>query len=192
MIPDPQALPQPKNADQTGLQAELVVLVDDAGNPTGTYPKISVHTATTPLHLAFSCHVMNAAGEVLVTRRALTKATWPGVWTNSFCGHPAPGETPAEALSRRAFQELGMTVTAVSEILPDFRYRAVDASGVVENEICPVFTALAVGEPAPATAEVAEWAWIAPDALRAAVEAAPFAWSPWLGWQLEAWPAPSH
>jgi isopentenyl-diphosphate Delta-isomerase len=185
---DPQALPQPKTADEAALRAELVVLVDPAGNPIGSAPKATVHTASTPLHLAFSCHVTNAAGEILVTRRALTKATWPGVWTNSFCGHPAPGETPAAALERRAFQELGMTVTAVTEILPDFRYQAVDASGVVENEICPVFTALGVGEPAPAAAEVAEWAWITPEALRAAVEAAPFAWSPWLGWQLEAWP----
>nr|WP_233579936.1 isopentenyl-diphosphate Delta-isomerase [Frondihabitans sp. PhB188] len=168
---------------------ELVVLVDEAGNSVGTYPKSLVHTTETPLHLAFSCHVTNPeTGDILVTRRALTKATWPGVWTNSFCGHPAPGETPAEAVRRRASQELGMEVAEVEAILPDFRYRAVDASGVVEHEICPVFTAVAVGVPAPSPDEVAEWAWISPADLQASVEAAPFAWSPWLGWQLEQWP----
>ncbi|GAA4678612.1 isopentenyl-diphosphate Delta-isomerase [Frondihabitans cladoniiphilus] len=171
-----------------GVDDEFVVLVDDDGSPVGTSLKATVHTASTPLHLAFSCHVVNDDGEVLVTRRALTKATWPGVWTNSFCGHPAPGETPLEAVGRRAFQELGMEVRDVRSILPDFRYRATDASGIVENEICPVFTATAVGSPSPSALEVAEWAWISPDDLRASVAAAPFAWSPWLGWQLEAWP----
>lgn len=188
MNPESQALPQPDTALGAGTESEVVVLVDESGAPLGTAPKATVHTATTPLHLAFSCHVANERGEILVTRRALSKATWPGVWTNSFCGHPAPGETPAEAVSRRAFQELGMGVTDVTPILPDFRYRAVDASGIVENEICPVFVATAVGEPDPSPLEVAEWAWISPEALRASVAAAPFAWSPWLGWQLEAWP----
>ncbi|MBF4577115.1 isopentenyl-diphosphate Delta-isomerase [Frondihabitans sp. VKM Ac-2883] len=189
MNPEPQALPQQSTAADTVLHDELVVLLDEGGNPSGVYPKRDVHTTETPLHLAFSCHVANDAGDILVTRRALTKATWPGVWTNSFCGHPAPGETPAEAVQRRAFQELGMEVAEITPILPDFRYRAVDASGVVENEICPVFTAVAVGSPQPSPDEVAEWAWVSPADLRASVAGAPFAWSPWLGWQLEAWPS---
>ncbi|BDZ48242.1 isopentenyl-diphosphate Delta-isomerase [Frondihabitans sucicola] len=189
MKSEPQALPQQETAPSRDVHDELVVLVDEAGNSIGTYPKARVHTKETPLHLAFSCHVTHPeTGDILVTRRALAKATWPGVWTNSFCGHPAPGETPREAVARRAFQELGMQVAEVTSILPDFRYRAVDASGIVENEICPVFTAVAVGEPHPSRDEVAEWVWIAPAELRAAVAAAPFAWSPWLGWQLAAWP----
>ena len=87
---------------------ELVVLVDDSGAPIGSAPKLSVHTTDTPLHFAFSCHVTNADGAVLITRRALSKKTWPGVWTNSFCGHPAPDEAIEAAIHRRALQELGM------------------------------------------------------------------------------------
>lgn len=168
---------------------ERVVLLDEYGAPVGTAPKATVHSAETPLHLAFSCHVFNESGRVLVTRRALGKATWPGVWTNSFCGHPAPGEGFEEAIVRRAAHELGLVVREVRSALPDFRYRAVDASGIVENEICPVFTALTEGDPAPSADEVAEWAWVDPDDLRAAVTATPFAYSPWLGWQLAAWPS---
>lgn len=171
-------------------QSELVVLVDDDGTPIGTALKAEVHSAETPLHLAFSCHVFDEHGRVLLTRRALDKRTWPGVWTNSFCGHPAPGEDMAEAIIRRAERELGLQLRDVRSALPDFRYRAVDASGVVEHEICPVFTATAVGDPQPASDEVAEWAWLEPEALRAAVAATPFAFSPWLGWQLEAWQGP--
>ena len=164
---------------------ELVVLVDDHGTPVGSAEKGVVHTAETPLHLAFSCHVYNAEGLVLVTRRALSKLTWPGVWTNSFCGHPAPGETMADAIARRARFELGIAVEALEVVLPDFRYRAVDASGIVENEICPVYRAVTTDAVSPNPDEVSEFAWLAPAALRGAVESAPFAFSPWLGWQLE-------
>ncbi len=163
---------------------ELVVLLDESGTHIGSTPKATVHTAETPLHLAFSCHVFNDGGQILVTRRALNKKTWPGVWTNSFCGHPTPGEDSVDALHRRAARELGMTVTDVRVAIPEFRYRAVDASGVVENEICPVYVARASSEPNPAADEVAEFYWADTLELLAAVTATPWAFSPWLTLQL--------
>jgi isopentenyl-diphosphate delta-isomerase len=166
-------------------ETELVVLVDDAGNVVGSAPKATVHTTDTRLHLAFSCHVTNSAGEVLITRRALSKKTWPGVWTNSFCGHPGPSESMDDAIRRRAKRELGLEIRDIRVALPDFRYRAVDASGIVENEICPVYAATAVDDPNPASDEVCEWRWVHPENLRAAIEGAPFAFSPWLVWQHE-------
>src|SRR5262245_7381963 len=115
-----------------------VVLLDDEGRPAGTAPKASIHGLDTPLHLAFSCHVFNRQGQVLLTRRALGKATWPGVWTNSFCGHPRPAEPVLDAVRRRADFELGIRVEITELALPLFRYRAIDAKGTVENEVCPV------------------------------------------------------
>ena len=164
---------------------EQVVLLDNNGNAVGSADKATVHSATTPLHLAFSCHVFDAEGRVLVTRRALTKATWAGVWTNSFCGHPAPGEALEDAVARRASVELGITVRDLRLVLPDFRYRAVDASGIVENEICPVFRAVTTDAVAANPAEVSEWEWVDPASLTTAASAAPYAFSPWLVWQLE-------
>ncbi len=164
---------------------EQVVLLDNDGNAVGSADKATVHSATTPLHLAFSCHVFDAEGRVLVTRRALTKATWAGVWTNSFCGHPAPGEALEDAVARRASVELGITVRDLRLVLPDFRYRAVDASGIVENEICPVFRAVTTDAVAANPAEVSEWEWVDPASLTTAASAAPYAFSPWLVWQLE-------
>lgn len=163
---------------------EQVVLLDEAGTPIGQAPKESVHTEHTPLHLAFSCYLFNETGELLVTRRALSKLTWPGVWTNSFCGHPSPDESPEAAIHRRAKQELGADIVSIEPALPDFRYRAVDSSGVVENEICPVFTARLSGDLEPEPAEVADWAWVPIEYLSDAVTAAPFAFSPWLAMQL--------
>jgi isopentenyl-diphosphate delta-isomerase len=165
-------------------QSELVVLLDEDGTPIGSVEKATVHSQTTPLHLAFSCHVFNEAGQVLVTRRALSKATWPGVWSNSFCGHPAPDESMVDAIARRAERELGVTVERIESLLPDFRYRAVDASGIVENEICPVFRAFTSDDPNPRDDEIEEFAWVNPAEFRDAVAATPFAFSPWVGWQL--------
>jgi len=161
-------------------ETENVVLLDEVGNEIGIAPKASVHGADTALHLAFSCHVMNAAGQVLVTRRAIDKKTWPGVWTNSFCGHPAPAETLTDAVHRRAAFEVGLRVRDLELALPHFRYRAVDASGIVENEICPVYVALTDDEPRPNPSEVAEYRWVDPLDLAASLEATPWAFSPWL------------
>ncbi len=159
---------------------DLVVLLDDAGQPIGTAPRATVHSTDTPLHLAFSCHLRDAEGRTLVTRRALSKRTWPGVWTNSFCGHPRPGETFEDAVRRHARHELGLEVTDLAPLLPDFRYRAVDAAGIVENEVCPVFTAVAVGEPVPNPDEVAELRWADVGDVLSVVERAPWALSPWI------------
>lgn len=172
---------------EPGVDTELVVLLDEDSRPIGTADKATVHTVDTPLHLAFSCHVFAPDGRMLITRRALSKRTWPGVWTNSFCGHPGPGEAVEDAVRRRAERELGLRLDTLESVLPDFRYRAVDASGVVEFEVCPVFRATASADPRPAADEVVEWTWVDPSALRAAVTATPFAFSPWLVLQLEAW-----
>lgn len=159
---------------------DWVVLVDDDGNEVGTAPKSSVHDTDTKLHLAFSCHVIDSAGRTLVTRRALTKKTWPGVWTNSFCGHPRPGEPIIEAVHRHARHELGLELDSVRLELPTFRYRAVDAGGIVENEVCPVYVATVSAPPLPDPDEVAEAVWVAPAALATSVRATPWAFSPWL------------
>ena len=138
---------------------EQVVLVGEDGHALGTAPKATVHGADTPLHLGFSCYVFDADDNVLLTRRALDKRTFPGVWTNSFCGHPAPGEPLAHAVRRRARDELGLEVGAVRLVLPHFRYRA-EMAGVVELELCPV-VAVRVTRPVLRSdpSEVDDWAW---------------------------------
>ncbi len=159
---------------------EYVVLLDDEGHHIGTAPKYSVHGTDTALHLAFSCYVFNSEGNVLVTRRALTKKAWPGVWTNSFCGHPLPDEPHAQAIDRRAEFELGLHIDDIAVALPNFRYRATDSSGIVENEICPVYTATANTDPLPNPDEVSEFRWTKPADLRSALTSAPWAFSPWM------------
>lgn len=159
---------------------ELVALVDAAGTPTGSMSKADVHSSETPLHLAFSCHVVDDAGRLLVSRRALAKKTWPGVWTNSFCGHPAPGEDIVDAVTRRAMFELGLSLRDIVVALPDFQYSATDRSGITENEVCPVFLARADSAVTPNPSETLDMAWTTPGKLGVALETAPWAFSPWL------------
>jgi isopentenyl-diphosphate delta-isomerase len=162
--------------------ADDVVLLDDRRRPIGAMDRIAVHGGNTPLHLAFSLYLRNDDGDVLLTRRAAAKATWPGVWTNSCCGHPRPGEPIEDAVRRRLFEELGVGVDDLRCVLPDFAYRARDAGGIWENEVCPVFVGTIVHPDPPLQpnpGEVMDWAWARWVDVRAAVPATPFAFSPW-------------
>ena len=158
---------------------ERVVLLDEQGNDIGSAPKADVHDTSTPLHLAFSCYVFGRDETLLLTRRALDKATFPGTWTNTVCGHPGPGEDLAAAVVRRARQELGMNLEHVRLVLPRFRYRAVMANGVVENEMCPVFTAVSDDPARPDPTEVDSvrrqpWAEVVADVLTGRAELSPW------------------
>ena len=143
------------------MEKEQIVLVDDSGKQIGTAPKLASHHADTPLHLAFSCYIFNDQGDFLVTQRAFSKKVWPGVWTNSVCGHPAPGETFEAAITRRAMGELGMKVKDIQKILPDYRYKTPPYNGIIENEICPVFAARAASAVSPNPKEVESYRWTA-------------------------------
>ena len=171
----------------TGAE-EQVVLLDQVGHAIGVAPKATVHTSDTPLHLAFSCYVFDRRGAVLLTRRASHKPTWPGVWTNSFCGHPAPGESLVDAVSRRAVQELGVTLDDARLLLPGFRYRAVMANGVVENEMCPVFAALTDDAARPDPEEVDGFEWVDWSQFRSSVLDGTRDVSPWCVEQVRALP----
>jgi isopentenyl-diphosphate Delta-isomerase len=166
--------------------SERVVLVDDRGRATGWAPKADVHDEHTPLHLAFSCYVFGPDDQLLLTRRAQSKATWPGVWTNSCCGHPSPGEDLFAAVHRRAQQELGLDLLDVAVVLPTFRYRATMGNGVVENELCPVLRARAENTLRPDLSEVQQTQWVSWDEFSREVCTGARAVSPWCTLQVRA------
>lgn len=159
-----------------GVREEWVVLVDAADRELGRARKDEVHHGATPLHRAFSLFLFDDAGRTLLQRRAAGKRTWPGIWSNACCGHPAPGEATADAVARRCREELGIEVRELTVVLPGFRYRA-ELDGVVENELCPVFAARWDGSPlAPDAAEVAATRWLDWQAFLAEL---PGVYTPW-------------
>lgn len=144
------------------MAQELIVFVNEDGTPTGeTGPKLQSHTADTRLHLAFSCYVFDDRGELLVTKRAHTKKVWPGVWTNSVCGHPAPGEKIEDAIKRRLYFELGMTANDIKVVLPSYTYKTPPYNGIIEHEFCPVYIARTTSKPKPNPEEVEQYTWMA-------------------------------
>lgn len=176
---------------------EHVVLLDSIGRPRGVLPKALAHTHDTPLHLAFSCHVVRGDGSLLLSRRAATKRTWPGVWSNGCCGHPQSGETLRDAVTRRLGQELGLRADRLDVALPDFAYRAEMPDGTIEHELCPVVIAHVDGVPDLDPAEVDDVAWIGWRELVDRAERLPGSLSPWsvlqvaelhaTGWSPEQW-----
>ncbi|MEK7077270.1 MAG: isopentenyl-diphosphate Delta-isomerase, partial [Patescibacteria group bacterium] len=72
------------------MNTEEVVLIDEENKALGTMPKRNVHRKETLLHRGFSCFLFKN-GKLLLQQRSKTKKTWPLIWSNSVCGHPAPG-----------------------------------------------------------------------------------------------------
>lgn len=157
---------------------ELIVLVDEHNNPLGTADKETVHTTNTPLHRAFSLFVFNSKKQLLLTRRAETKKTFPGVWTNTVCGHLAPDEIPVDAAKRRLKEELGIEGVEVKEVAP-YRYRFADKNGIVENEICPILVGQFDGDPTPHPSEVDDWKWMDWQEFLQEINTNPDPYSPW-------------
>lgn len=155
------------NRKKVADSEELVVLVDEKDRELGVMSKSQVHGKDTPLHRAFSVFIFRSShttkerqvmNEVLVQQRAFAKKTWPGVWSNSCCGHPMPHEGYEEAIRRRVKYELGCELRHLKKV-SDYRYRF-ERDGVVENEVCPVYTAELEGEIQRNSDEVEEVRWV--------------------------------
>ena len=141
--------------------AENIYYVDEYDQPTGeTEEKLAAHNHNTKLHAAFSCYIFNTEGELLVTQRARSKKVWPGVWSNSFCGHPLPNESREQAIKRRGLDELGGDVTDMQLIVSRYIYETPPYNGVIEKEFCPIYFARMSSEMTANSEEIENYSWI--------------------------------
>lgn len=155
-----------------------VVLVDKFNKIIGTAPKVYIHTKNTPLHRAFSIFVFNNKQELLLQQRSLDKITWPGIWTNSVCGHQLIDKPIIQTIQDRVFYELGIKIERVECVLPKYSY-CFEKDGIVENEVCPVFVAYTKDKPRFNTKEVESVKWIKWDKWIDEVRKKPNFYSPW-------------
>jgi isopentenyl-diphosphate Delta-isomerase len=138
----------------------MLELVDEDGKTIGTAEKLSAHTAPGRLHRAFSVFLFDDSGRLLLQRRALGKYHSPGVWSNTCCGHPYPGEKPFAAAARRVSEELGVAPFSMREA-GSVRYNHPDPdSGLVEQEYNHLFTGLVRDSLHPDPEEIAEVAFV--------------------------------
>ncbi|GHG17585.1 isopentenyl-diphosphate Delta-isomerase [Streptomyces zaomyceticus] len=162
----------------SGAPAPIMLeLVDEDGTTIGTAEKLAAHQAPGLLHRAFSVFLFDESGRLLLQRRALGKYHSPGVWSNTCCGHPYPGEAPFAAAARRTFEELGVSPTLLAEA-GTVRYNHPDpASGLVEQEFNHLFVGLVQAEPRPDPEEIEDTAFVTAAELAERHAAAPFsAW----------------
>ena len=155
---------------------ERVVLVDRNDFPMGTARKLEVHR-TGALHRAFSVFVMNSNGEMLLQQRALGKYHTGGLWSNTSCGHPRPGEPVDAAAARRLEEEMGFSCTL--EHRYGFVYRADLGNDLGEHEYDHVFTGTFDGLPAPDEAEVRAWRWERPQKILEDMDLRGHLYTPW-------------
>ena len=134
--------------------AEEVILVNEQDEQTGTIEKMEAHRKAL-LHRAFSIFIFNVKGEMLLQQRALGKYHSPGLWTNTCCSHPRPGEGLEVAAGRRLKEEMGID-TSLKKIF-DFIYRTEFDNGLTEFEFDHVYTGIYDGSLNPDKQEVNDY-----------------------------------
>jgi isopentenyl-diphosphate delta-isomerase len=145
----------------------IVELVDLAGNTVGRSGKAAAHKAPGQLHRTFSVFLLDGSGRVLIQRRSVTKYHSGGLWSNTCCGHPQPGEQPADAAARRIADELGLQVEPRDLVaVGTVTYRIADpVSGLSEHEYDHLFVGRTAGKVAPNPNEVAEVVYLSLEEL---------------------------
>ncbi|WP_230939415.1 isopentenyl-diphosphate Delta-isomerase [Burkholderia diffusa] len=179
----------PDNAADTGSHPlrdiekdDQLILVDVDDNPVGVSGKMRAHRDGL-LHRAFSIFVFNAAGNLLLQRRATGKYHSGGLWTNTCCGHPRPGETLAHATRRRLDEEMGF-VCELRQV-DTLQYRASLANGLVEHEWVHIHAGRFDGPVMPDPAEAEDWRWIEMPALLRWLDREPRAFTVWFRHMVE-------
>lgn len=135
---------------------EQVILVDTADRPVGQMEKMQAHREGR-LHRAFSVFLFNDHDQVLLQRRALEKYHSGGLWSNTCCSHPRPGEDTQVAAERRLFEEMGITCRVFPAF--SFIYEVALDQGLTEHEYDHVFTGQFSGTPEVNPEEVVDWAY---------------------------------
>src|SRR5262245_29204582 len=165
---------------------EDIVLVDHEDREIGVAEKLETHRRG-DLHRAFSVMIWDSKGRLLLQRRQIEKYHSGGLWTNSCCGHPRPGERTADAALRRLGEEMGISC-ALSPI-GTFTYRAELGHGLIEHELVHLFRGIYEGAISPNPEECDGYNWAAPDTVRRQIALAPECFSAWFRKYIEAgWP----
>ncbi|MFW0715380.1 isopentenyl-diphosphate Delta-isomerase [Pedobacter sp. N23S346] len=156
---------------------EQVILVDVNDSPIGQMGKLEAHQKG-ELHRAFSIFIFNTKGELLLQQRALDKYHSGGLWTNTCCSHPRPGEDNLAAANRRLMEEMGMKADLTGVF--NFTYRAEFESGLIEHEYDHVFFGKSDLLPIINKEEVERYKYMNLNTLKQELLIHPSQYTPWL------------
>ncbi len=139
------------------MEYDWVILVDEHDHETGVMEKQEAHVKAL-LHRAFSILIFNNKGELLLQQRAANKYHSAGLWTNTCCSHPRPGETTEQSAHRRLQEEMGFDCELILQ--KKFIYKTTFSNGLSEHELDYVFTGIYNDTPSFNKAEVENIKWI--------------------------------
>lgn len=159
------------------MTGDELILVDALDGEPGAGERLQVH-GTGALHRAFSVFIFDRRGRLLMGKRAAGKYQSAGLWSNTACGQPRPGEATAKAARRRLREEMGLDCVLRKAF--EFRYRAELEGSLVEHKYDHVFIGTHAGDPAPDPSEVEDWRWVGMNELRRALREEPQHYSYWL------------
>ena len=159
------------------MQIEQVILVDEQDQPVGACEKMAAHEQGL-LHRAFSIFIFNSRGRLLLQQRSKGKYHSGGLWTNTCCSHPRPGETTEYAAYRRLQEEMGFQTELFHAFT--FTYRAALDKELVEHEIDHVFTGIYEGEVFPNSEEAMDHSYMDMVQLEESLERFPEKFTVWL------------
>jgi isopentenyl-diphosphate delta-isomerase len=155
---------------------ERVVLVDSDDRVLGEMEKLLAHR-TGRLHRALSVFVFNSRGELLLQQRSLGKYHSGGLWTNTCCSHPRPGEAVQDAAVRRLGEEMGLQCPIEHRFA--FVYRSELDHGLIEHEFDHVFIGHSDAEPEPDPSEVSDWRYASAESIRSELIQDPGRFTSW-------------
>ena len=179
--------PSKSDSSRSENSADEVILVDEHDRPLGTMGKLEAHRRGLR-HRAISVIVRDRHNRLLLQQRAAEKYHSGGLWTNTCCSHPRPGETTIEAARRRLDEEMGFTCELT--FLFSTHYRADVSRGLIEDEIVHVFGGRFDGTPDPDPVEVADWCWKEPAELARDLDQNPDKYTVWFReYRRRFWPA---
>lgn len=159
-------------------EEDQVILVDADDRAIGAAPKLAAHREGL-LHRAVSVQLRDHSGRLLLQKRHVGKYHSGGLWSNTCCSHPRPGEDTAAAAQRRLLEEMGIACPLTR--LFTASYRAVLDNGMTENEVVHCFGGLYAGEVRPDPTEAEDHRWVHIDHVRAQVNENPERYSAWFG-----------
>ena len=155
---------------------EEVVLVNEKDESIGRMEKIEAHEKGL-LHRAISVFILNEKGEMLLQKRALHKYHSAGLWTNTCCSHPRPGEDTKMAAERRLFEEMGIKTSLIHK--GQFIYKTEFGNGLTEFELDHVFTGIHSVNPELNPEEAADFCWKSVNDIRIDIKSNPNNYTSW-------------
>ncbi len=153
-----------------------VVLVDKADNPIGSAEKMQVHLQG-ELHRAFSIFVFNSSQELLIQQRNKSKYHTPGLWSNTCCSHPGPGEELEISAHRRLREEMGFCCNLQKIFVCSYNLKL--DNNLIEHENDHVFIGRFDGVPLPDPDEVMNWQWLSLENLKKQIKTSAYLFTPW-------------